>query len=207
MPSLFARFRGKDSKKKSQLVTDKLPVKETWEDAWTRKTVEPEEVQELIRLCTEELKARGMTSISASSALASICDSGARAIVRQRQLTLILFAALDLPFLLLPFRPTSDPSAVRTFVRHFFDGRDGSQSLRGEALANELRMTEPMVWRTLRRNGHWAELTNIQVISGVIKWCWARIQGGVVGWDSYELFKVGEQGTRPLATGLLGDDR
>ncbi|KAK4227480.1 hypothetical protein QBC38DRAFT_189134 [Podospora fimiseda] len=82
--------------------------------------------------------------------------------------------ALDLPFLLLPFRPTSDPSAVRTFVRHFFDGRDGSPTLRGEALAQELRMTEPMV------------------ISGVIKWCWSRLQGGVVGWDSYELFKVGE---------------
>jgi hypothetical protein len=54
-------------------------------------------------------------------------------------------AALDIPFLLLPFRPTSDPSAVRTFVRHFFDGKDGGQVLRGEALARELRMTEPMV--------------------------------------------------------------
>lgn len=31
------------------------------------------------------------------------------------------------------------------------------------------------------------------MISGVIKWCWSRLQGGVVGWDSYELFKVGEQ--------------
>ncbi|KAK1755043.1 DUF1708-domain-containing protein [Echria macrotheca] len=139
MPGLFSRLRGKD-KKKSQLVANQLPAKEVWEDAWTRKTVEPDEVHELIRLCTEELKAR----------------------------------ALDLPFLLLPFRPTSDPSAVRTFVRHFFDGRDGTQSLRGEALATELRMTEPMV------------------ISGVVKWCWCRLQGGVVGWDSYELFKVGE---------------
>lgn len=50
-------------------------------------------------------------------------------------------AALDHPFLLLPFRPTSDPSAVRTFVRHFFD----NNAVRGEALAQELRMTEPMV--------------------------------------------------------------
>lgn len=57
----------------------------------------------------------------------------------------VCHAALDLPFLLLPFRPTSDPSAVRTFVRHFFDGRDGAPTLRGAALANELRMTEPMV--------------------------------------------------------------
>lgn len=51
--------------------------------------------------------------------------------------------ALDLPFLLLPFRPTSDPSAVRTFIRHFFDQ---SQPVRGETLLQELRMAEPMVF-------------------------------------------------------------
>ncbi|KAK4239077.1 hypothetical protein C8A03DRAFT_43267 [Achaetomium macrosporum] len=143
MPGLFSRLKGRDKSKKGALdqFVDQQPQKPRWEDAWTRKTVEPEEVQQLIRYCTEELKAR----------------------------------ALDIPFLLLPFRPTSDPSAVRTFVRHFFDGKDGGQVLRGEALAQELRMTEPMV------------------ISGVIKWCWSRLQGGVVGWDSYELFKVGEQ--------------
>ncbi|KAL2132858.1 hypothetical protein VTI74DRAFT_3232 [Chaetomium olivicolor] len=146
MPGLFSRLKGRDGKIKSKKgaldqLANQQPQKPRWEDAWTRKTVEPEEVQELVRFCTEELKAR----------------------------------ALDLPFLLLPFRPTSDPSAVRTFVRHFFDGKDGGQVLHGEALAQELRMAEPMV------------------ISGVIKWCWSRLQGGVVGWDSYELFKVGEQ--------------
>ncbi|KAK3693586.1 hypothetical protein B0T22DRAFT_43799 [Podospora appendiculata] len=148
MPSLFSRLKGNGSsktksKKQSHLdqLADQQPLKKRWDDAWTRKTVEPEEVQELIKLCTEELKAR----------------------------------ALDLPFLLLPFRPTSDPSAVRSFVRHFFDTLDGSPALRGEALLQELRMTEPMV------------------ISGVIKWCWSRLAGGVVGWDSYELFRVGEQ--------------
>lgn len=89
-------------------------------------------------------------------------------------------AALDIPFLLLPFRPTSDPSAVRTFVRHFFDQ---NAPLSGELLLQELRMTEPMV------------------ISGVVKWCWSRLQGGVVGWDAYELFKIGEQGTlSPVAS-------
>ncbi|KAI9171774.1 Morphogenesis-related protein MSB1 [Paramyrothecium foliicola] len=79
--------------------------------------------------------------------------------------------ALDIPFLLLPFRPTSDPSAVRTFIRHYFQQ---GQPLRGELLLQELRMTEPMV------------------IAGVLKWCWSRLQGGVVGWDAYDLFKVGE---------------
>ncbi|KAI1630882.1 hypothetical protein F4809DRAFT_646963 [Biscogniauxia mediterranea] len=146
MPSLFSRIRGKDgqgrhkSKKNAHLdsLASQLPARPRWDDAYTRTTVEPEEVQELIRRCTEELKAR----------------------------------ALDHPFLLLPFRPTSDPSAVRTFIRHFFDE---NQNLQGESLAQELRMTEPMV------------------ISGVLKWCWSRLQGGLVGWDAYELFKVGEQ--------------
>lgn len=145
MPSLFSRIRGKDgprlkSKKNANLndLSHQLPNKPRWEDAYARTTVEPEEVQELIKRCTDELKSRG----------------------------------LDLPFLLLPFRPTSDPSGVRTFIRHFFDE---NQNLRGDALLQELRMTEPMV------------------ISGVLKWCWSRLQGGIVGWDAYELFRVGEQ--------------
>ncbi|KAK0384112.1 hypothetical protein NLU13_8201 [Sarocladium strictum] len=141
MPGLFSRLKGRDGKSKKKNAAnsgnDGLPKKPQWDDAYTRKTVEPEEIHELIRCCTEELKAR----------------------------------ALDLPFLLLPFRPTSDPSAVRTFIRHFFDQ---SHQLRGEALVQEIRMTEPMV------------------IAGVTKWCWSRLSGGVVGWDAYELFKVGE---------------
>ncbi|POR38978.1 Morphogenesis-like protein MSB1 [Tolypocladium paradoxum] len=142
MPGLFARLKGRDGlrSKKKNATSDRansLPQKPKWDDAYTRKTVEPEEIHELLHCCTEELKARG----------------------------------LDLPFLLLPFRPTSDPSAVRTFIRHFFDH---AFAFKGDALLQELRMTEPMV------------------ISGVTKWCWSRLQGGVVGWDAYELFKVGE---------------
>lgn len=51
-------------------------------------------------------------------------------------------AALDVPFFLLPFRPTSDPSAARTFIRNYFDGK---HNLQGEYLLQELRLTEPMV--------------------------------------------------------------
>jgi hypothetical protein len=47
-----------------------------------------------------------------------------------------------MPFLLLPFRPTSDPSAARTFIRNFFDR---GQALHGSFLLQELRLTEPMV--------------------------------------------------------------
>lgn len=64
MPGLFSRLKGKDggkSKKKNAVndLADNIPSKPQWDDAWTRKTVEPEEIHELIRCCTEELKARG----------------------------------------------------------------------------------------------------------------------------------------------------
>ena len=65
MPSLFSRLKGKDKlKKKAALdeLANQQPQKPRWDDAWTRKAIEPEEVQQLIRFCTEELKARGMTS-------------------------------------------------------------------------------------------------------------------------------------------------
>lgn len=52
--------------------------------------------------------------------------------------------ALDLPFFLLPFRPASDPSAARTFVRNFFSMEKGAH-LVGERLEQELMLTEPMV--------------------------------------------------------------
>ena len=54
-------------------------------------------------------------------------------------------AGLDIPLLLLPFRPSSDPSAARTFVRNFFFPPNEREPLTGRALANELRMTEVMV--------------------------------------------------------------
>ncbi|KAJ6157730.1 hypothetical protein N7470_005322 [Penicillium chermesinum] len=138
--SFFSRvFRGKDSsaakKQAAPAVTSEPgPAKPKWTDAWQRTEVAPEEVQDLIRGCSHELKAR----------------------------------ALDTPFLLLPFRPSSDPSAARTFIRNYF-----TQSF--EQGAPELRLNEPMV------------------LCSVLKWCWSRLPGGVVTWEAYELFKVGEQ--------------
>ena len=91
------------------------PPKPLWEgDAWTRKEVEPEEIQELLRGCTNELKSR----------------------------------ALDMPFLLLPFRPASDPSAARSFIRNFFS-MEKTAELKGERLEQELMLTEPMVCTNL----------------------------------------------------------
>ncbi|KAK2810130.1 hypothetical protein FQN49_008559, partial [Arthroderma sp. PD_2] len=145
--SFFSRvFRSKDPSKKSGRLNGlpAEPEKPTWTDAWVRTEVGPEEVVELLQGCTVELKDR----------------------------------ALDIPFLLLPFRPTSDPSAARTFIRNFFnppaDRTDSPGPLQGKQLAQELRLSEPMV------------------LCSVMKWCWARLPGGVVTWEAYELFKVGE---------------
>ncbi len=54
--------------------------------------------------------------------------------------------ALHTPFLLLPFRPSSDPSAARTFVRNYFNQSfDKGAPVSGDELMQELRLTEPMV--------------------------------------------------------------
>ncbi|TVY88234.1 hypothetical protein LAWI1_G007368, partial [Lachnellula willkommii] len=65
MAGFFSRLKGKDgpskvNKKKGaqQENIAAAPPKPRWDDAWTRTTVEPEEVQELLRGCTLELKSR-----------------------------------------------------------------------------------------------------------------------------------------------------
>lgn len=63
MPSFFSRFKNRDGGKKAKHgnaddLANQQPVKR-WEDASLRTSVEPEEIQELIRRCTEELKSRG----------------------------------------------------------------------------------------------------------------------------------------------------
>ena len=128
---IFSKFRGRDkdgagaaspkSRKKAGHYTNGVapapPPKPLWEgDAWTRKEVEPEEIQELLRGCTNELKSR----------------------------------ALDIPLFLLPFRPASDPSAARSFIRNFFSVERGAE-LKGERLEQELLLTEPMVCTTSRQ--------------------------------------------------------
>lgn len=140
MPSLFSRLKGLNTPTKIKLKSPQTPTfapisTPSWEDAWARNSVEPEEVQELLHGCLLEVKARG----------------------------------LDTPFVFLPYRPTSDPSAARTFIRNYFE-----QKLRGDQLVQELRLTSSMALCT------------------VMKWCWSRLPGGVVGWEAYELFRVGE---------------
>jgi hypothetical protein len=59
--------------------------------------------------------------------------------------------------MLLPFRPTSDTSASRNFIRNFFKAAyEGTGQYSDEGLAQELRLTEPLVsrhtWETTPSN-------------------------------------------------------
>lgn len=69
MPGIFSRRRKDGKSKKNGLddTADLVLQKQKWDDAWTRNSVEPEEVRELLYGCTEELKNRGMMSIIAQS--------------------------------------------------------------------------------------------------------------------------------------------
>lgn len=81
--------------------------------------------------------------------------------------------------MLLPFRPDTDPSGARTFIRNYYKhNAEGSQSYRGSNLAQELR------------------LSNAVVLCTMLKWCWSRMPGGVVTWPVYEGFQIGERESR-----------
>ncbi|KAI9376307.1 hypothetical protein BJX61DRAFT_539005 [Aspergillus egyptiacus] len=176
MPFFSRVFRSKDSlatKKSSKTTAPESsgPAKPTWTDAWQRTEIAPEEVQQLLRACTQELKVRGMSIPRPSPKNMSQTPLLLVLIVSAFYLT-----ALQTPFMLLPFRPSSDTVTARAFIRNYF-----AQSLKrgepfaGDDLAQELRLTDPMV------------------LCSVMKWCWSRLPGGVVTWEAYELFKVGEQ--------------
>jgi len=54
-----------------------------------------------------------------------------------------------MPFLLLPFRPSSDPSAARNFIRSFFrSSYEENNQYAGAGLSQELRLAEPLVGPT-----------------------------------------------------------
>lgn len=64
---IFSRKKDGKSKKKgaSQDQYDQQPAKPEWTDGWARTSVEPEEVHELVKRCTEEIKKRGMSRLGA----------------------------------------------------------------------------------------------------------------------------------------------
>jgi hypothetical protein len=63
MPSFLRVFRrdaDAKAKKNALAAAAALPAKPKWEEAWSLKEVQPKEVQELIRVCTQEMKSRGI---------------------------------------------------------------------------------------------------------------------------------------------------
>ncbi|TLD26291.1 hypothetical protein E2P81_ATG08103 [Venturia nashicola] len=139
--NLFKRDASSKSKKNVAPGEDVVQIKPRWEEAWSRKEVSPEEVQELIHDCSQEMKSR----------------------------------ALDMPFLLLPFRPGSDPVGSKSFIRNFFKIQyDGTFRENKLVIQQELRLMDPLV------------------LCSIMKWCWNRLPGGVVSWETYELFRTGE---------------
>ncbi|KAF4555993.1 Hypothetical protein D9617_2g059600 [Elsinoe fawcettii] len=92
-------------------------------------------------------------------------------------------AALDTPFLLLPFRPKGDISTARTFIQDYYRANNkGSSDFKGESLRRELRLTET------------------EILCSILKWCWSRLPKGVVTWAVYENFRAGEKESG-MATG------
>ncbi|CCX30769.1 Similar to Morphogenesis-related protein MSB1; acc. no. P21339 [Pyronema omphalodes CBS 100304] len=132
--------------KKNQLPAAETSTQPKQTDGWLRTEVSPDEVQELLRGCTNEMKARGLLT----------------------------------PFILLPYRPNSDPCAARTLIRNFFNAENGPMT--GAQLQQELRLTEP------------------EVLCSALKWCWSRLPGGVVTWDVYELFRHSSMARDSFAT-------
>jgi hypothetical protein len=64
MAGFFSKLKGKDGAKakknaQQETIPQGPPPRKRWDDAWTRTTVEADEVQELIRGCTVEIKSRG----------------------------------------------------------------------------------------------------------------------------------------------------
>ncbi|KAK9386480.1 hypothetical protein V1515DRAFT_142834 [Lipomyces mesembrius] len=76
------------------------------------------------------------------------------------------------PLVLLPCRPNYDLIEAKRFVHRIFYE------------ANALVSSE--IQREIK-------LSDVFVIVSALKWVWARIPGGIVTWDVYELFKAGEE--------------
>lgn len=63
MPTFLNRVfsRDKASKKSAVTTVEEAPRQTRWEDGWARSEVAPDEIQELLRGCTHEIKLRGKT--------------------------------------------------------------------------------------------------------------------------------------------------
>ena len=63
MPFFKNVFKSKDASRnnsKADPSSESQAPKPRWENAWSRKDVAPDEIQELVHFCTQEMKSRGM---------------------------------------------------------------------------------------------------------------------------------------------------
>ncbi|KAK9459552.1 uncharacterized protein V1516DRAFT_687290 [Lipomyces oligophaga] len=82
------------------------------------------------------------------------------------------------PLILLPGRPSYSLRDVKSFIRRVFphdDSQGNPVAIRDSDLSQEVRMAD------------------IFVLVSALKWAWARLPGGIVTWDAYDLFKAGEE--------------
>ena len=153
MPFFSRVFKGKESSskvKKPVVETNGQaaePAKPRWEESWSRTEVEAEEIQELVHICTQEMKSRGKWDSHRTIINAIIKTlSPSFSCLPCRANSMVSFSAIDTPFFLLPFRPGVDQSAAKLFIRSFFKAKyERSPALSGEYLQRELRLTDPMV--------------------------------------------------------------
>ena len=69
------------------------------------------------------------------------------------RLTLAAGLALDMPFLLLPFRPGSDPVGSKSFIRNYFRLQyEGSWRDNRAFFEQELRLMDPLVWHSYEKH-------------------------------------------------------
>lgn len=86
------------------------------------------------------------------------------------------------PLILLPFRPSYALRDAQQFIAHIFPNTDDM----GFAVPAE---------DSDKYMQHQVQYENIFVLVSAIKWVWARLPGGVVKWEIYEVFKAAEEGT------------
>ena len=67
MPFFKNVFNSRDKQKSKTAPEPAAPPKPRWEESWTRKEVAPEEIQELVHVCTQEMKSRGKSTLRIGS--------------------------------------------------------------------------------------------------------------------------------------------
>jgi hypothetical protein len=94
------------------------------------------------------------------SIVALLCNVAVGAAeVRAAANTGFYHAALEMPFLLLPFRPGSDALGSKNFIRQYFKARYDGHSDVSEMAHHELRLMEPIVSFCLSRQPSYQDLT------------------------------------------------